>query len=217
MRSSRRAPASPSTTNPANQPAANATRPDLRHRRRQCGRDVRAAVLRAVRRQGDEFDARPRLDRRADPRLRHRRHVVPGRPCRSGGVSSGSCRASDWPTRSSTSSWSSRCIVFLDRVRSTGALLAGAGRRRRDPDHRHVSSWAQAAGTVAAYLPAMAIVGALIPVHRLLQQRPVVAAVGDAMIRPRARLRPALDEAPGTHDGPADRHRPPPARSWSSW
>ncbi|MGY1601726.1 ABC transporter permease [Geodermatophilus sp. SYSU D00815] len=34
-------------------------------------------------------------------------------------------------------------------------------------------AWLQAAGTVAAYLPAMAIVGALVPVHRLLQQRPV--------------------------------------------
>lgn len=34
-------------------------------------------------------------------------------------------------------------------------------------------AWAQAAGTVAAYLPAMAIVCALVPVHRLLQQRPV--------------------------------------------
>jgi hypothetical protein len=34
-------------------------------------------------------------------------------------------------------------------------------------------AWLQAAGTVAAYLPAMAIVGGLVPVHRLLQQRPV--------------------------------------------
>jgi putative ABC transport system permease protein len=34
-------------------------------------------------------------------------------------------------------------------------------------------AWLQAAGTVAAFLPAMAIVGALVPVHRLLQQRPV--------------------------------------------
>jgi hypothetical protein len=34
-------------------------------------------------------------------------------------------------------------------------------------------AWVQAAGTVAAYLPAMAIVGGLVPVHRLLQQRPV--------------------------------------------
>ena len=34
-------------------------------------------------------------------------------------------------------------------------------------------AWAQAAAMVAAFLPAMAIVGALVPVHRLLQQRPV--------------------------------------------
>lgn len=34
-------------------------------------------------------------------------------------------------------------------------------------------AWLQAAGMVAAFLPAMAIVGALVPVHRLLQQRPV--------------------------------------------
>ncbi|MGY4710008.1 ABC transporter permease [Mycolicibacterium sp. CBM1] len=34
-------------------------------------------------------------------------------------------------------------------------------------------AWLQAAGMVAGFLPAMAIVGALIPVHRLLQQRPV--------------------------------------------
>jgi hypothetical protein len=31
---------------------------------------------------------------------------------------------------------------------------------------------------VAAFLPAMAIVGALVPVHRLLQQRPV-SLLGD--------------------------------------
>ena len=34
-------------------------------------------------------------------------------------------------------------------------------------------AWLQAAAMVAAFLPAMAIVGALVPVHRLLQQRPV--------------------------------------------
>jgi putative ABC transport system permease protein len=34
-------------------------------------------------------------------------------------------------------------------------------------------AWAQASAMVAAFLPAMAIVGALVPVHRLLQQRPV--------------------------------------------
>lgn len=36
------------------------------------------------------------------------------------------------------------------------------------------TAWLQASGMVAAFLPAMAIVGALVPVHRLLQQRPVV-------------------------------------------
>ncbi|MGY1810027.1 ABC transporter permease [Blastococcus sp. SYSU D00669] len=41
-------------------------------------------------------------------------------------------------------------------------------------------AWLQAAGTVAAYLPAMAIVGALVPVHRLLQQRPVQLLTDDA-------------------------------------
>lgn len=35
------------------------------------------------------------------------------------------------------------------------------------------TAWAQAAAMVAAFLPAMAIVGALVPVHRLLQQKPV--------------------------------------------
>jgi hypothetical protein len=39
-------------------------------------------------------------------------------------------------------------------------------------------AWLQAAGMVAAFLPAMAIVGALVPVHRLLQQRPV-SLLGD--------------------------------------
>ena len=52
-------------------------------------------------------------------------------------------------------------------------LLAGAAVAVVIPTIATVSAWAQAAGTVAAYLPAMAIVGALIPVHRLLQQRPV--------------------------------------------
>ncbi len=35
------------------------------------------------------------------------------------------------------------------------------------------TAWLQASAMVAAFLPAMAIVGALVPVHRLLQQRPV--------------------------------------------
>ena len=35
------------------------------------------------------------------------------------------------------------------------------------------TAWLQASGMVAAFVPAMAIIGALVPVHRLLQQRPV--------------------------------------------
>lgn len=35
------------------------------------------------------------------------------------------------------------------------------------------TAWLQASAMVAAFLPAMAIVGALVPVHRLLQHRPV--------------------------------------------
>jgi putative ABC transport system permease protein len=35
------------------------------------------------------------------------------------------------------------------------------------------TAWLQSAGMVLGFLPAMAIVGALVPVHRLLQQRPV--------------------------------------------
>jgi hypothetical protein len=54
-----------------------------------------------------------------------------------------------------------------------GASLAGVAVLTLVPGVASVSAWAQAAGMAAAYLPAMAIVGALVPVHRLLQQRPV--------------------------------------------
>lgn len=60
-----------------------------------------------------------------------------------------------------------------------GALLAGAAVALVVPGLASVGAWAQAAGLVAGYLPVMAIVGALIPVHRLLQQRPV-ALLADA-------------------------------------
>lgn len=63
-------------------------------------------------------------------------------------------------------------IVFLFAY-LLGVLLAGAAVALVIPTIATASAWAQASGTVAAYLPAMAIVGALIPVHRLLQQRPV--------------------------------------------
>ena len=35
------------------------------------------------------------------------------------------------------------------------------------------TAWLQGVAMTAMFLPAMAIVGALVPVHRLLQQRPV--------------------------------------------
>lgn len=41
------------------------------------------------------------------------------------------------------------------------------------PSFFTAGAWAQAAALVAMYLPVLAIVAALIPVHRLLQQRPV--------------------------------------------
>ena len=54
-----------------------------------------------------------------------------------------------------------------------GSLLAGAAVMALVPGIASVGAWLQAAGMAAAYVPAMAIIGALIPVHRLLQQRPV--------------------------------------------
>jgi putative ABC transport system permease protein len=54
-----------------------------------------------------------------------------------------------------------------------GVIGAGAAVALVIPGIATPTAWLQAAGMVAAFLPAMAIVGALIPVHRLLQQRPV--------------------------------------------
>jgi putative ABC transport system permease protein len=54
-----------------------------------------------------------------------------------------------------------------------GILGAGAAVALVIPSIATPVAWLQAAGMVAAFLPAMAIVGALVPVHRLLQQRPV--------------------------------------------
>jgi putative ABC transport system permease protein len=54
-----------------------------------------------------------------------------------------------------------------------GTLAAGVAVALVVPGLATLGGWLTASGTVAAYLPAMAIVGALIPVHRLLQQRPV--------------------------------------------
>ncbi|MGB3484363.1 MAG: ABC transporter permease [Mycobacterium sp.] len=54
-----------------------------------------------------------------------------------------------------------------------GITGAGAAVALVIPGIATVTAWAQASAMVAAFLPAMAIVGALVPVHRLLQQRPV--------------------------------------------
>lgn len=63
-------------------------------------------------------------------------------------------------------------VVFLAAY-VLGVAGAGIAVALVIPNIASVTAWAQAAGTVLAFLPAMAIVGALIPVHRLLQQRPV--------------------------------------------
>jgi putative ABC transport system permease protein len=68
-------------------------------------------------------------------------------------------------------------IVFLTAY-LVGVSGAGAAVALVIPGIATPTAWLQASGMVAAFLPAMAIVGALIPVHRLLQQRPV-ALLGD--------------------------------------
>lgn len=59
-----------------------------------------------------------------------------------------------------------------------GVLGAGVAVALVIPSIATPLAWLQASGMVAAFLPAMAIVCALIPVHRLLQQRPV-SLLGD--------------------------------------
>jgi putative ABC transport system permease protein len=54
-----------------------------------------------------------------------------------------------------------------------GVLGAGAAVALVIPGIATPTAWLQAAGMVFGFLPAMAIVGALVPVHRLLQHRPV--------------------------------------------
>jgi putative ABC transport system permease protein len=63
-------------------------------------------------------------------------------------------------------------IVFVAAY-IVGVLGAGAAVALVIPGIATPTAWLQAAGMVAAFVPAMAIVGALVPVHRLLQQRPV--------------------------------------------
>ena len=54
-----------------------------------------------------------------------------------------------------------------------GVLGAGIAVALVIPGIATPMAWLQACGMVLAFVPAMAIVGALVPVHRLLQQRPV--------------------------------------------
>jgi putative ABC transport system permease protein len=68
-------------------------------------------------------------------------------------------------------------IVFIAAY-LVGIVGAGIAVALVIPGIATPTAWLQAAGMVAAFLPAMAIVGALVPVHRLLQQRPV-ALLGD--------------------------------------
>jgi ABC-type antimicrobial peptide transport system permease subunit len=63
-------------------------------------------------------------------------------------------------------------IVFVVAY-LVGVLGAGAAVALVIPSIATPTAWLQAAALVAAFVPAMAIVGALVPVHRLLQQRPV--------------------------------------------
>ncbi|WP_083906271.1 FtsX-like permease family protein [Mycobacterium sp. JS623] len=63
-------------------------------------------------------------------------------------------------------------IVFLAAY-ALGVVGAGVAVALVIPGIATPTAWLQATGMVAAFLPAMAIVGALVPVHRLLQQRPV--------------------------------------------
>jgi putative ABC transport system permease protein len=63
-------------------------------------------------------------------------------------------------------------IVFVASY-VVGVLGAGAAVALVIPGIATVTAWGQASAMVLAFLPAMAIVGALVPVHRLLQQKPV--------------------------------------------
>jgi putative ABC transport system permease protein len=63
-------------------------------------------------------------------------------------------------------------IVFV-AAWVVGVLGAGVAVAVVIPGIATPIAWLQAAGMVAAFVPAMAIVGALVPVHRLLQHRPV--------------------------------------------
>jgi ABC-type antimicrobial peptide transport system permease subunit len=63
-------------------------------------------------------------------------------------------------------------LVFV-LAYALGVVAGGAIVAAVLPAYFSAGTWLEAAGLVAMYLPALAIVAALVPVHRLLQQRPV--------------------------------------------
>lgn len=63
-------------------------------------------------------------------------------------------------------------IVFLAAY-VVGVAAAGVAVALVIPEIATLTAWLQGVAMTAMFLPAMAIVGALVPVHRLLQQRPV--------------------------------------------
>jgi putative ABC transport system permease protein len=65
----------------------------------------------------------------------------------------------------------SAIVFFVAYV--IGVVGAGIAVALVIPSIATPTAWLQAAGLVVGFLPAMAIVGALVPVHRLLQHRPV--------------------------------------------
>ncbi|MBV5242726.1 ABC transporter permease [Mycolicibacterium sp. PAM1] len=68
-------------------------------------------------------------------------------------------------------------VIFVTAY-LVGVTAAGIAVAVVIPGIASVASWLQGAALTAMFLPAMAIVGALVPVHRLLQQRPV-SLLGD--------------------------------------
>ena len=68
-------------------------------------------------------------------------------------------------------------MVFLTSY-VVGVIVAGIAVALVIPGIATMTAWLQGAALTAMFLPAMAIVGALVPVHRLLQQRPV-SLLGD--------------------------------------
>ena len=68
-------------------------------------------------------------------------------------------------------------MVFLTSY-VVGVIVAGIAVALVIPGIATMTAWLQGAALTAMFLPAMAIVGALVPVHRLLQHRPV-SLLGD--------------------------------------